>query len=261
MSESKNLISICYEGSSGVTDIRTCYIDGILHFSLKDIFIVLNKENKDLGDENPRHIPNLIKSQIKDLDSDEYKNLPVDNKDFDEQKEIFVTQPGLNRIMGNDKSKAGRKFQRWLYHEVVPSLTKYGTYPPPMTPQGSALAQMAEIVAQNSRMVADAIIRQDKLEMEFNLVKGEVSGVSNRLAKLEEKSLSDDFILTVKQWFEQAELVLMSEKEVEIVTWCEHLGLKYNKPRTPCPSGNRLNARFYREIIEEAKSLVERARG
>ncbi|ELI7924244.1 BRO-N domain-containing protein [Yersinia enterocolitica] len=261
MDDNNNLINVCYEGSSGSTDIRTYYIDGILHFSLKDIFIILNKENRAMGEENPRYIPNLIKNQIKELDQDEYTMLLDPNESFAGQKEVYITQPGLNRVMGNDKSKAGRKFQRWLYHDVVPSLTKHGKYPPPATPQGSALSQMAEIIAQNSRALADSIIRQDMLEKEVNMVKGEVKSVSSRLSKLEQDTLTSDYIMTVRLWFENAGLVLTAEKEFEIVTWCENLSLNRAKPIENCPSGERLRAKFYAEIIEEAKKLVEQSKG
>jgi len=257
-----NLINICYEGTSGETDIRTLYIDNILYFSLTDVFIVLNKENKSMGESNPtRYIPNLIKSQIKDLDSDEYKQLPRPEPTPGYEHEIFVTQPGLNRVMGSDDSPAGRKFQRWLYHDVVPSLTKHGVYPPPLTPQGSALSQMAEIIAQNSRALADSIVRQDKLEQEVKSVKGDVSDVQERVEKLENTNSENEFILTVRSWFDKANIALPNSKELEIVTWCENLSLRYNKPRLACPSGERLSAKFFQEIITEAKSLVERAQG
>lgn len=260
MSENKNLINICYEGSSGSIDIRTCYIEGILHFSLKDIFIVINKENKELGEKNPtRFIPNLIKNQINDLESDEYRNIPVKDGVFDEEKEVFVTQPGLNRVMGNDKSMAGRKFQRWLYHEVVPSLTKHGIYPPPQTTQGSALSQMAEIIAQNARVLADTIRRQDELEQEVSSVKVEIKDVATRVLKLEGES-GVEYILTVRQWFDKAEIALSLEKENDIVVWCENLSLRHTKPQQACPSGERLRTKFYQTVIEEAKSLVERSR-
>ncbi|KGA34251.1 BRO-like protein [Pectobacterium brasiliense] len=254
MKENKNLMSICYEGTSGVTDIRTCYIDEILHFSLKDIFIVLNKENKELGEINPtRFIPNLIKSQINELDSDEYKNIPVSHGKFDEETEIFVTQPGLNRVMGNDKSKAGRKFQRWLYHEVVPSLTKHGVYPPPMTAQGSALTKMAEIVAQNAIAVAELFRQHDELSRKME-------DVDSRVSRLEGNS-DEPHIITVRQFFDKQELFLSEKKEFDIVVWCENLALSYGRPQRKCPSGDRMRTKFYQVIIEEAKNLVESSRG
>ncbi|ENP8343888.1 BRO-like protein [Vibrio harveyi] len=256
------LISVCYEGESGSSDIRTCNFDGILHLSLTDIFVVLTKENRQLNERYPsKHIPNLVKSQQKDLDDDEYINVPALNPSFEGETEVFVTQPGLNRVMSSDKSKAGKKFQRWLYHEVIPSLQKHGVYPAPKTPQGSALAQMAEIVAQNSRLLADTIQEQEKLKLEFSSVKDEVSSVQARVSKLENVDHDSKFILTVRQWFEDVNQLLSSEKEFEIVTWCENLSLRHSKRSIPCPSGERLNVRFHKSIIEEAKSLVERARG
>lgn len=258
----KNLVNICYEGTSGESDIRTLYIEEILYFSLTDVFVVLNKENKSMGESNPtRFIPNLIKSQVNDLDSDEYTQFPHPNPKPGYEFEIFVTQPGLNRVMGNDDSPAGRKFQRWLYHEVVPSLTKHGVYPPPLTPQGSALSQMAEIIAQNSRALADSIVRQDRLEQEVKSVKVDVDDVQSRITKLENSGSESDFVLSVRSWFEKANIALSSSKELEIVTWCENLSLVNNKPRKACPSGERLNAKFFQEVIKEAKSLVERAQG
>ncbi|AOR58840.1 Bro-N domain-containing protein [Pectobacterium parmentieri] len=254
MKENKNLMSICYEGTSGSIDIRTCYIDEILYFSLKDIFIVLNKENRELGEVNPtKFIPNLIKGQINDLDSDEYKNIPVNNGRFDEETEVFVTQPGLNRIMGNDKSKAGRRFQRWLYHEVVPSLTKHGVYPPPVTAQGSALTKMAEVVVQNAIAVAELFRQNDELSRK-------VENVDSRLSKLEGNS-DEPHIMTVRKFFDKQELFLSEKTEFDIVLWCENLALSYGKSQRKCPSGDRLKTKFYQIIIEEAKDLVEKARG
>ncbi|EHB5529251.1 BRO-like protein [Vibrio cholerae] len=256
------LISVCYEGESGSCDIRTCNFDGILHLSLTDIFVTLTRENRQLNERYPsKYIPNLVTAQLKELDDDEYINVPVSNPRFENETEVFVTQPGLNRVMGSDKSKAGKRFQRWLYHEVIPSLQKHGVYPAPKTPQGSALAQMAEIVAQNSRLLADTIQEQEKLKLEVSTVKDEVSSVQARVSKLENFDHDSKFIITVRQWFKEANQFLSSEKEFDIVTWCENLSLRHSKRSIPCPSGERLNARFHKPIIEEAKSLVERARG
>ncbi|WP_217511783.1 BRO-like protein [Vibrio metschnikovii] len=256
------LIKVCYEGESGSSDIRTCYFEGILHLSLKDIFVTLTKENRELNERYPsKYIPNLIKSQLNDLDADEYVLVPTLDPSFEDEKEVFVTQPGLNRVMGSDKSQAGKRFQRWLYHEVIPSLQKHGVYPPPQTPQGSALSQMAEIVAQNSRLLADTIFEQEKLRLEMSGVRNEVVNVQERVSKLENSNHDNKYIITVRQWFGEACQFLSSEKELDIVRWCENLSLTRVKPSIPCPSGNRLNTRFHMPIIEEAKSLVERARG
>ncbi|TVU59424.1 BRO-like protein [Vibrio atlanticus] len=258
------LVKVCYEGESGSSDIRTCYINDILHISLKDIFVVLTKENSKLDERFPsKYIPNLIKSQVQDLDSDEFFLIPVSNPSFEQEKEVFVTQPGLNRVMASDKSKAGKQFQRWLYHEVIPSLQKHGIYPPPRTAQGSALAQMAEIIAQNSRALADTIYEQEKLKQEVVTVKGQVNQMHDRMNKIEHgvHITDSEHVLTVSEWFANSGTLLTSEKETDILNWCENLALKHHKPRVTCPSGERRKARFHTCIIIEAKDLVERSRG
>ena len=259
-----DLIKVCYEGEAGASDIRTCYYGDILHVSLRDIFVTLTKENRQLDERYPsKYIPNLIKSQIQDLDDDEFILVPVVDESYGDEKEVFITQPGLNRVMASDKSKAGKKFQRWLYHDVIPSLQKHGMYPAPITSQGSALAQMAEIVAQNSRMLADAIIEQEKIKEEVVHVKGQVSQIQERVMNLENGSIpqNSEHVMTVRQWFDSSDLVLIPEKEFEIVNWCENLSFKHSRPRQACPSGDRMKAKFHSEIITEAKGLVDRARG
>lgn len=249
------LMKICYEGESGTNDIRTCYVGEILHISLSDIFVVLTKENVELGEKNPvKYIPNLVLNQVKLLDEDEMIRVPIKDPRFKDEAEVFVTQPGLNRIMATNSSKAAKKFQRWLYHEVIPSLTKHGEYPPPETTQGSALSQMAEILAQNSRALADAIIRQDQLEAQVN-------NVSERIDKLENQNQDLQHIKSVRQWFDSNDIAIHSNKELEIVNWCENLSLKLGEKRHPCPSGDRLNAKFSSKIIIEAKNLVEKSKG
>ncbi|MCF6456485.1 BRO-like protein [Pseudoalteromonas sp. MMG024] len=256
------LVNVCYEGDSGSNEIRTCYVDGILFISLNDIFVTLNKENKQLDHEQPaKFIPSMIKSQLKDLDDDEFTHIPTETPRFEGELEIFVTQPGLNRVMGSDKSKAGKKFQRWLYHEVIPSLQKHGVYPPPVSAQGSALAQMAEIVAQNSRMLADTIFEHEKLKQEVTGVKADVLDVGKRVEKLENSDLDSKYILTVRDWFNNANLPLSANKEFEIVTWCENLSLRQGRSTIKCPSNERMNVRFHQGIIKEAKDLVENATG
>lgn len=258
-----DLINICYEGSSGTNDIRTTYIDGILYLSLQDVFATLNKENRILADQPARYIPNLIQNQVKDLDDDEFCRLPHPNPTKGLEHEVFITQPGLNRVMGSNKSPAGKKFQRWLYHEVVPSLSQHGVYPPPEEPKGSALSQLAEQLAQNTRVLADTIHKQEVLEQDVHLVKqdvgevkNEVQGVEKRVAKLESGAGNNEFILTVSSWFEKKNAPISQNQEESMVNWCENLSLIHNKPIQRCPSGNRLKSAYYMEVIEEAHSLV-----
>ncbi|ENM5727793.1 BRO-like protein [Vibrio mimicus] len=262
------LMSLCYEGDAGLSDIRTCYINEILYISLRDVLVTLTRENRELDERFPsKHIPNLIKAQVKDLDDDEFIRIPVaiGSAVFDGEDEIFITQPGLNRLMGSDKSKAGKKFQRWLYHEVVPSLQKFGIYPPPLSTNISPRAQLAEVVAQNARALADTIIEQEKLKVEMlnvkndvSEVKDDVSDVKSRIQELEMGNINSKHIMTVSEWCKEHYPGLTSEIEFSIVSWCEHISITSGVRTIKCPSGERLNTRFYATVIEEASARVLR---
>lgn len=257
---SSNLIKICYEGETGTSNIRTCQYDNILHISLKDVLITLNMENRELDERHiSKSMAGILKSQLEALETDEYIMLPALNPVFKEEKEIFVTQPGLYRVLSSDRSKAGKKFQKWLYHEVIPSLTKHGCYPAPTTPKGSALSQMAEILAQNSRALADAIVRQDKLETEVKDVKSRLGNIDERVLSIEAKGTELKHITTVRERLAALNISTSMEKEGEIVAWCENLNFNQSVPRIPCPSGERLNARFSVKVIDEAMALVNKA--
>lgn len=91
-----NLTRICYQGETGESDLRTL-------------------------------MPGIIRALLQAPDSDEYITTDAENSVFEGQKEIFVTWPGLYRVMSGDQSTAGKRFQKWLFHEVILSLTKHGS--------------------------------------------------------------------------------------------------------------------------------------
>lgn len=254
------LINICYEGEAGSSDIRTLIHDELLHISLKDILVTLNKENRELSDSyTPKLMVGLIKSQLEVLDSDEYISVPTVAPKFEGETEIFVTQPGLYRVLSSDRSKAGKQFQKWLYHEVIPSLTKHGIYPPPPESKGSLLTKMAEVVAQNSRMIADALARQDELEQDVIEVKTKLIDVVDKINSMEVKGSEEKFIVTVRYRCNELDMALAPETEEHLVAWCDNLSLNQNKKIKRCASGERMNSRYHLSIIDEAIAMVSRA--
>ena len=252
-----SLIKICYEGETGSSDIKTFYQDEILYISLKDILVTLSRENRELDERHiVRSTAGIIKNQLEVLDEDEYLDTSTLEPNYGKDDEIFITQPGLYRVLSSDSSKAGKRFQKWLYHEVIPSLTKHGCYPPPLVPKGSALSQMAEILAQNSRALADAIVRQDQLEVEVKNVKSTLGNINERVSSIETQGLDFTHIVTVRDRLTHLKLDVDKQKEEQIVIWCENLNFRSTETRISCPSGERLNARFSSKIIDEATSLV-----
>ncbi|VEE61231.1 Uncharacterized phage-encoded protein [Shewanella putrefaciens] len=251
------LISICYEGESGASDIRTLVSDGLLYISLKDILVTLNRENRVINENHiPKNMVGLIRAQLETLESDEYISTPVWNAKFNGETEIFVTQPGLYRVLSSDRSMAGKRFQKWLYHEVIPSLTKHGVYPPPSETKGSLLTQMANVVAQNSQMIADALARQDAIEQDVNEVKSQLGYVVKKINSLDMSLEVDEFIVTVRERCNKLDMDLDSVTEEYLVAWCDNLSLNKNKRIRRCASGDQLKSRYDLVIIDEAISLV-----
>ncbi|WP_417763860.1 Bro-N domain-containing protein [Shewanella sp.] len=218
------LVNICYEGESGNSDIRTLIHNGLLHISLKDILVTLNKENREINENHAlKSMAGLIKNQLNVLDEDEYISVPSSSPKFDGETEIFVTQPGLYRVLSGDKSMAGKRFQKWLYHEVIPSITKHGVYPPPPESRGSLLTQMAQVVAQNSQMIADALARQDEIIQDVQTMKSTLGAVVEEVNSLKPKELNDTFIVTVRQRCEELDMPLDGKQEEFLVAWCDNL--------------------------------------
>lgn len=247
-----SLVHICYEGDSGNNNIRTLHSGGILHISLSDVITTLNKENRELNEQHiSKHMTGVLRAIISDLDDDEYLTRPFSDSrgNYDE---YFITQPGLNRVMSSNKSKAGKKFQRWLYHEVIPSLIKHETYPPPSKPKGSALSQLAEITAQNSRAIADMIVNQEELENTVAVIKTDMQDVSYRVKKLEVNDLDSQYIMTIEKWINDNNHKSGGIEIFDLIPWCEKLILQGNQKSIPCQSGKRENQKFPIDIINEA---------
>jgi len=264
---SNELINICYEGESGANDIRSISIDNIRYVSLKDTLITINRENRKIDPNyTPKSMAGLLKTQLEVLEVDEYKEIPVSTKlaKFDGETELFVNEPGLYRVLSSDRSMAGKKFQKWLFHKVIPALTKYGIFPAPEEPKdkGSELTQMAELLAQNARMLADNIKKTEEIKLEVSVVKSDVSKVrqdvsvvKKKLEKIESKD-SSNFFKTVSERLSDLSIKLEEFLVTEIIAWCENISFSKNRQSIPCPIKSRNNVRFCIDVIDEAIRLV-----
>ncbi|WP_366941563.1 BRO family protein [uncultured Kushneria sp.] len=102
--------------------------------------------------------PGLTKAIIHSLEDDERAFIRDDSQKDPVQ---YVTQPGLFRIILADKSPACKKFQRWVLHDVLPSIQKYGTYPPPLKEDSNELKRAVELLLGE-------INERERLEQETN---------------------------------------------------------------------------------------------
>jgi prophage antirepressor-like protein len=153
--------------------IKTIEDRGEVLFSLLDVVAALAKENSTrFSSESKQHGLMKVAASLKDhtLDKDEWRGIESTNRNQNDPRyEIFVTEQGLYRIVLQDKSPACKRFQRWIIHDVLTSIQKHGSYPPP---------------------VASEIEKAEKHSNLFSLVdqfEKIAQSIKNEVLKLEEK--------------------------------------------------------------------------
>ena len=94
--------------------IRTVSSHGIIWFAAVDV-------TDALGIKNPS-------DAIKPLDEDERARFNLGRQG----SANFISEPGLYKLIGASRKPAAKRFNRWVTHEVLPSIRKHGAY---MTPE------------------------------------------------------------------------------------------------------------------------------
>lgn len=100
-------------------------------FVLKDCMSIL-----DLG--NPTET-------VKMFDKDEFSTTEVIDSIGRRQQTYIISEPGLYHLVMKSRKPEAKEFQRWVTHEVLPSIRKHGGYmagQERMTPEQMALASM-----------------------------------------------------------------------------------------------------------------------
>lgn len=100
-------------------------------FVLKDCMSIL-----DLG--NPTET-------VKMFDKDEFSTTEVIDSIGRRQQTYIISEPGLYRLVMKSRKPEAKEFQRWVTHEVLPSIRKHDGYmagQERMTPEQMALASM-----------------------------------------------------------------------------------------------------------------------
>ena len=94
--------------------IRTVSSNGIIWFAAVDV-------TDALGIKNPS-------DAIKPLDEDARTRFNLGRQG----SANFISEPGLYKLIGARRKPAAKRFNRWVTHEVLPSIRKHGAY---MTPE------------------------------------------------------------------------------------------------------------------------------
>lgn len=95
--------------------IRTVSSNGIIWFSAPDVTNALKLTNTTVS--------------LKSLDGDEVTKFNLGGLSGETN---FISEPGLYKLIGASRKPAAKRFNRWVTHEVLPSIRKHGAY---MTPE------------------------------------------------------------------------------------------------------------------------------
>lgn len=68
------------------------------------------------------------RKSIELLDEDERNIIPVTDKLGRMQNTYIINEPGLYTLVLKSRKQEAKEFKRWITHEVIPSIRKYGLY-------------------------------------------------------------------------------------------------------------------------------------
>lgn len=243
----KNLLELCYEGECGENYIRSMNEKGQLFVSLTDVLKTLSAENRKMDGKTPQSLLTVIKAVIKTLDRDEFKNIPlVIGKET--VSETFLTEPGLYRVLAQDTTAAGKKFQRWLFHSVLPSIREFGVYPPPPKSERSELSAVANILQQTVQTLVMEIEKREELESRVDQVEYKVNSLESLRDLSQFRSVPQRLV----------ELGLEGYSVEELWQWCEKLRSEKNAEKVKCPSGINVNTYYPLSIVDEAITTYQK---
>jgi prophage antirepressor-like protein len=72
-----------------------------------------------------------------------------------EQKMFFVTEPDLYRVIFQSRKPSARKFQDWVFEEVLPTLRKEGSYSMTQSKQSLASYQIEDPIERAKRWIEE----------------------------------------------------------------------------------------------------------
>lgn len=150
--------------------VRTVSSNGIIWFAAVDV-------TNALGIKNPS-------DAIKPLDEDERARFNLGRQGSTN----FISEPGLYKLIGASRKPAAKRFNRWVTHEVLPSIRKHGAYMTPETIEKAIYnpdfiinlatklkdeqAKTAVLTADNETITENGTIKMSplKVEMMYQLI-------------------------------------------------------------------------------------------
>jgi len=246
-----------YHAEHGASKIRTIYIDEKLYVSLEDVIKTLINSNKKI-EGNSSSFASIVKAQLGILDKDECEYFSAPDKENPTREEPFITEPGLYRIISRDNTPASKKFQRWIFHEVIPSIRKYGTYPAPIREESSDLISLAQNLAQHTNLLIREIQEREKLAIEtklrFDRTERQLNDLNQKIDCITSSS-TEDGLVEIHDFCEQHEIKIDQQ---HLKAMCTKLRLEQGIPTRKIYRDGEEHRAYPIELILKAISLIER---
>ncbi|WP_386080287.1 Bro-N domain-containing protein [Vreelandella sp. F11] len=230
--------------------IRTIHNGNEVMFCLADVVKFLADQNTQLAyGGRGEGLAGLTRAIINALDPDECHSIEGSKNQQDAQ---YITQPGLFRIILRDSSPACKNFQRWVFHEVLPSIQKHGTYPPPISTESSDVRKAV-------MLLLDEIDERERLERE---TKQRFEKNERRLDELSEiistHSLPDinHVYRTVDDFCQSNNINLLHEHM--IFGWCLKICMEKGQKSYQTHEDGQKITKFPEPVISEAWTLVQK---
>lgn len=142
--------------AEGVPPVRTAGTEADPLFCLADVCRVL-------GNANPSQVGARLREGVE-------RGLHIVETPSGMQQMVFVTERGLYRVILSSRAENAEKFQDWVCGEVLPSIRKHGSYPPPAVEEDHIVracmesSRALQLVAETRRAQLELESKQAALE-------------------------------------------------------------------------------------------------
>jgi len=260
------LLDLHYDdGIGNQIAIQTLIVSDTRYFSFKGLMSGLNCENSRIDENhvassNIRMISDLLmRCKKESIFVPTLKGIPVldANGELDwtegkyDEKSVFMTEPGLYKVILWNESKAAEKFQDWLFNDVLPTLAKYGMYPRPKTAQFPIDSEDSE-KTQILKHLLDHSIRQDKIEAKYSKLESKMGEIQDAIERKENSN--GEIVMPVMTYIKEHNLPIVAEQDVYcLFAYCQKICREqYRESRS-------INAveHFPIDVIEHAASQLD----
>lgn len=241
---------LLYPSTGGEVEIRTIDRNGKVLFCFPDVVQVLAKDNnyftKTTG---KREGFSGLLSKLSSVLKDKHRVIvPLSSvNEFGAAFDFYITEAGLYKLLTFDESEASERFQDWVFEDVLPSIRKYGIYPPPKE-GASEMSTMVALLKQNVILLADEIDKRELLEQRVITIDDRVSAIEN--------NIKDDDLVSISNFIENKQAIVSEPKL--LWAWCQKIKLLSGADSQKPSDDDIFKYKYPLFVIEQAYEEVKR---